>query len=152
MAPHKRKKSFLTWGLCPQTPGIFRDPAIPGCQIKTKRGGYRRHRPGLAPESALRLHPCRALSSAEARMSLDRAAALRNAPGHNRSVNFGASAPEARPQKTGARSSSGISGSREPKCMDSAWVYCVCFWTGRWRWITALESGLRFPMNSGPLD
>jgi hypothetical protein len=63
-APRKKKMSFLLWGLCPQTPGIFRDPAIPGCQIKTKRGGYRRHRPGLAPESALRLHPCRALSSA----------------------------------------------------------------------------------------
>jgi len=25
----------LSWGLCPQTPGIFRDPAIPGCQFKT---------------------------------------------------------------------------------------------------------------------
>jgi len=65
-----RNKSFLIWGLCPQTPGILRDPAIPGWQIKNKRGGCRRHRPGLAPESALGLHPCRALSSAPVSTSL----------------------------------------------------------------------------------
>src|SRR5204862_7268196 len=57
---------------------------------------------------------------------------------------FGASAPGARPQKTGARSSMGnqraaaiaLNGQRVGELNES-------FWTAAWRWITWLESGLR---------
>ena len=62
-----RKKALLNWRLRLQTSGIYRDLAIPGCQIKIKTSGTAADaasRPGLAPESALRLHPCRALPSA----------------------------------------------------------------------------------------
>lgn len=69
-----RKNSFSwNWRLCLQTSGIYRDPAIPGCQFKIKTGGTAADaasRPGLAPESALRLHPCRALPSAPVRISV----------------------------------------------------------------------------------
>ena len=74
MAAAIRKEALLNWGLRPQAPGIYRDPAIPGCQAKIKTGGTAADaasRPGLAPESALRLHPCRALSSAPVRPSVD---------------------------------------------------------------------------------
>lgn len=37
-------------------------------------------------------------------------------------------------------------------CLDSAWVYCLCFWTVPWRSIRELESALRFHLNSDPLD
>ncbi len=63
----KRKTTFLNWRLRLQTSGIYRDPAIPGWNVKVKTGGSAADaasRPGLAPKSALRLHPCRALSSA----------------------------------------------------------------------------------------
>ncbi len=68
-----RKMSFLIWRLCLQTSGIYRAPAIPGSEIKIKTGGTAANavsRPGLAPESALRLHPCRALPSAPVRSSV----------------------------------------------------------------------------------
>ena len=74
MAEAIRKEPSLNWRLCLQTSGIYRDPAIPGCQSKIKTGGPAANaasRPGLAPESALRLHPCRALSSAPVRLSVD---------------------------------------------------------------------------------
>lgn len=74
MAEAIRKNAFLNWRLCLQTSGIYRDPAIPGCPSKIKTGGPAADaasRPGLAPESALRLHPCRALPSAPVRPSLD---------------------------------------------------------------------------------
>lgn len=65
-ARSKRKVFFLNWRLCLQTSGIYRFPAIPGrCRYTD---GAERCPPlsGLAPESALRVHPCRALSSAPA--------------------------------------------------------------------------------------
>jgi hypothetical protein len=34
-----RKKAFLNWRLRLQTSGIYRDPAIPGCQNKFKTSG-----------------------------------------------------------------------------------------------------------------
>jgi len=74
MAEAIRKRSFLSWRLRLQTSGIYRDPAIPGCPRKIKTGGPAANaasRPGLAPESALRLHPCRALPSAPVRPSVD---------------------------------------------------------------------------------
>jgi hypothetical protein len=60
----KRKKSFLNWRLRLQTSGIYRDPAIPGWQSNPGGAADAGPRPGLAPESALRLRPRRALSSA----------------------------------------------------------------------------------------
>lgn len=59
-----RKRSSLNWRLCLQTSGIYRFDAIPGWHCKTGGAADAAPRPGLAPESALRLHPCRALSSA----------------------------------------------------------------------------------------
>jgi hypothetical protein len=56
----KRKIAFLDWRLRLQTSRIYRFPAIPG----RKRRGGKPPLPGLAPESALRLRPRRALSSA----------------------------------------------------------------------------------------
>ena len=103
--------------------------------------------PYTSLQTALRLHPCRALSSAEARMSLDRAAALRNAPGHNRSVNFGASAPKARPQKTGLARPAG-NGQRSESRLQFEWIApgltAVCFWTAPRRWIAELEGRMGF--------
>jgi len=66
----KRKMSFLNWRLCLQTSGIYRFIAIPGSSRKTGGAGYAQPPPGLAPKSALRLHPCRALSSAPVSISL----------------------------------------------------------------------------------
>jgi hypothetical protein len=71
MSPTKRKMALLCWRLRLQTSGIFRASAIPGSYGKT--GGAAADaasRPGLAPESALRVHPCRALPSAPARPSV----------------------------------------------------------------------------------
>ncbi len=48
-----RKMAFLNWRLRLQTSGIYRDSAIPGCNVKIKTGGSAAHaasRPGLAPE------------------------------------------------------------------------------------------------------
>lgn len=69
-ARSKRKWSFLNWRLCLQTSGIFRFPAIPDRYCFNRRGGAMPPRSGLAPESALRVHPCRALSSAPASTSV----------------------------------------------------------------------------------
>lgn len=66
----KRNMTFFDWRLCLQTSGIYRFPAIPGSSRKTGGAGYAQPRPGLAPKSALRLHPCRALSSAPVSISL----------------------------------------------------------------------------------
>ena len=55
-----------------RTSGIYRVDAIPGCKSKT--GGSAADaasRSGLAPEPALRLHPCRALSSAPVSISVE---------------------------------------------------------------------------------
>jgi hypothetical protein len=73
MAESIRKTALLNWRLRLQTSGIYRDSAIPGCQIKIKTSGTAAaaaSRPGLAPESALRLHPCRALPFAPVRPSV----------------------------------------------------------------------------------
>jgi hypothetical protein len=59
-----RKMSCLSWRLCLQTSGIYRAGAIPCWQSKTGGAADAGPRHGLAPESALRLHPCRALPSA----------------------------------------------------------------------------------------
>ena len=59
-----RKRSFLDLGALPPDPRDFPRSCHPRLANQNRRGGFRRHRPGLAPESALRLHPCRALSSA----------------------------------------------------------------------------------------
>ena len=59
-----RKASFLELEARLQTSGIYRHPAIPGCWLQPPGRVYPRPDPGLAPESALRLHPCRALPSA----------------------------------------------------------------------------------------
>jgi len=69
------KRECLNWRLRPQTSGIYRVSAIPVGQTEIKTGGSAAaaaSRPGLAPKSALRLHPCRALSSASASTSLER--------------------------------------------------------------------------------
>jgi len=74
-----RKRALLNWRLRLQTSGIYRDPAIPGGQTEIKAGGsaaYAASRLGLAPKSALRLHPCRALPSAPVRLSVDRQGGL----------------------------------------------------------------------------
>ena len=62
----KRKMSLLDWRLRLQTSGILRITAIPD----GRRGG-KPPLPGLAPESALRLHPCRALPSAPVSPSVE---------------------------------------------------------------------------------
>jgi hypothetical protein len=69
IARQKRKTTLFSWRLRLQTSGIYRFTAIPG-RHKTGGAGFAQPRPGLAPESALRLHPCRALSSAPVSMSL----------------------------------------------------------------------------------
>ncbi len=59
---------LLSWGLCPQTPGVYRLDAIP-CPVwqnKGPRGAHRAPRHGLAPETALGLLSSSALSSAQA--------------------------------------------------------------------------------------
>ena len=45
-------------------------PCQPRLTIETAGAGQPRPKPGLAPESALRLHPCRALSPAPASTSV----------------------------------------------------------------------------------
>ena len=70
MAESARKNALLSWRLRLQTSGIYRVPAIPA---RNKTGGaaaVAASRPGLAPESALRLHPCRALPSAPVSISV----------------------------------------------------------------------------------
>ena len=65
-----RKKILLeTWRRCLQTSGIYR--FLPSQAIANRRSGSRSAPPGLAPESALRLHPCRALPSAPVSTSVE---------------------------------------------------------------------------------
>ena len=52
----------FTWGRCPQTPGIYRFRAC----ISVHAGAIKLPRLMLAPRSALRSHPCVAVSSAQA--------------------------------------------------------------------------------------
>ena len=73
----KRKTSFENWRLCLQTSGIYCVRAIPCGLAKStsnaKAGAahWVRFRLMVWPrKSALRLHPCRALSSAPVSMSL----------------------------------------------------------------------------------
>ena len=61
-----RKRSFLKLGALTPDPRDFPRSCHPRLSNQNRRGGFRRHRPGLAPESALRVHPCRALPSAPA--------------------------------------------------------------------------------------
>ena len=64
----------MNWRLRLQTSGIYRDSAIPGSNLKSQN-----RRAGDSPppalvwprKSALRLHPCRALSSAPVKLSLN---------------------------------------------------------------------------------
>ena len=66
-----RTAAFSNWGRGPQTPGIFRDPAIPGCSQQKHSGAAFAATALVWPrKSALRLHPCRALPSAPVSMSL----------------------------------------------------------------------------------
>ncbi len=65
-----RKTSFLDLEALPPD---LRDLALscqPRLQTGTAGAGQSRPNPGLAPESALRLHPCRALPSAPASTSV----------------------------------------------------------------------------------
>ena len=70
MALPAARLSSRPWRLRLQTSGIYRFQAIPASR-RTGGAGCARSRPGLAPESVLRLHPCRALSSAPATTSVD---------------------------------------------------------------------------------
>ena len=73
MAPRTRKKSFLELEAPPPDLRDFPRFCHPRESSQNRRGGgggAPPPRPGLAPESALRLHPCRALSSAPVRTSV----------------------------------------------------------------------------------
>jgi hypothetical protein len=70
-----RKRACPIWRLRLQNSGIYRVSAIPGEQTESETGGSAAaaaSRPGRAPKSALRVHPCRALSSASVRTNLER--------------------------------------------------------------------------------
>jgi hypothetical protein len=64
MARRTRKKSFLELEAAPPHHPELQPFCHPRLMAKTAGAGQTRPGPGLAPESALRLHPCRALSSA----------------------------------------------------------------------------------------
>ena len=70
------------WGLCPQTPGIFRFDANPS-EITFDAGAQFSLNPNLvlAPESALSLLPSRGLSSAPVACSVSVEGIVRNAKG-----------------------------------------------------------------------
>ena len=75
MQRHHKTTLFRNWRLRLQTSGICRVHAIPGSKSKTSgSAAYAASRPGLAPEPALRLHPCRALPSAPVRISVEKQA------------------------------------------------------------------------------
>jgi hypothetical protein len=62
----------LTGGSASRPPGF--SAIMPSQAVQIKTGGTAAKaasRPGLAPESALRLHPCRALSSAPVSTSVE---------------------------------------------------------------------------------
>jgi hypothetical protein len=65
----RKRSSFELEALPPDLRDLPR-PCHPRMLAATAGAGYPRPEPGLAPESALRLHPCRALSSAPANTSL----------------------------------------------------------------------------------
>ena len=60
--PNKEEVIFESGGSASRPPGF--SAILPSQLMEDRRGGILPPRPGLAPESALRLHPCRALSSA----------------------------------------------------------------------------------------
>ena len=66
-----RKRSFLTPEAPPPDLRDLTRSRQPRLLAATARAGQARSWPGLAPESALRLHPCRALSSAPVRTSIE---------------------------------------------------------------------------------
>ena len=62
---------LLTGGSASRPPGF--NAILPSQAVQVKTGGAAAEaasRPGLAPESALRLHPCRALPSAPVTISV----------------------------------------------------------------------------------
>ncbi len=69
---------FSNWRRCLQTSGIYRIAAIPGRHRSTaqQEGRANARPPGLASESALRLHPCRALPSAPVNTTVRKDSAL----------------------------------------------------------------------------
>lgn len=69
--PARRKLSFLDLEALPPDLRDFALSRHPSRAEETAGAGYARSRPGLAPEAALRVHPCRALSSAPVRSSVD---------------------------------------------------------------------------------
>jgi hypothetical protein len=71
IGPSKRKLSFLELEALPPDLGDLSHPAIPVRCCSTAGADRCPPRPGLAPESALRLHPCRALPSAPASTSVE---------------------------------------------------------------------------------
>ena len=75
MNERKRNLSLFKLEALLQTSGIHRIAAIPGCYRSTGRRANARL-PGLAPESALRLHPCRALPSAPVNTTVRKDSAL----------------------------------------------------------------------------
>ena len=64
IARRTRKKSSLELEAPPPDLRDLPRSCHPRLLAKTAGAGQARPEPGLAPESALRLHPCRALSSA----------------------------------------------------------------------------------------
>jgi hypothetical protein len=63
-AAHRKRSHYLTWGLCPQTPGIYRFYARMTAWLAERLTPPRAI---PAAESALRSHPCVAVSSTQVR-------------------------------------------------------------------------------------
>ncbi len=71
MIPRRtRKMSFLELEALPPDLRDLTLSCQPRMKIENAGAGQPRPKPGLAPESALRLHPCRALPSAPASTSV----------------------------------------------------------------------------------
>ena len=70
IARRTRKMSFPDLEALPPDLRDLPRSCHPRLLIGTGGAGQARPRPGLAPEAALRLHPCRALSSAPASTSV----------------------------------------------------------------------------------
>ena len=64
IAQRTRKRSFLDLEALPPDLRDLPRSCHPRLLVATAGAGLSRPKPGLAPESALGLHPCRALSSA----------------------------------------------------------------------------------------
>ena len=71
IARRKRKRSFLELEALPPDLRDLPRSCHPRWRAATAGAGQARPKPGLAPESALRLHPCRALSSAPVSTSVE---------------------------------------------------------------------------------